>query len=167
MPHPNLGLPPHDTMAGAPAAAALLRREKKRLARVALESAVEHAPYFHERYDEAALRLLLRDLDQHIEQLARALETGRDSYVVEYGEWIVPVYRRRRMPMKDFVVLLGGIRDAAVGILPQDAAQLTRSLIDRWAERLKHHGRLAGDHKGNPIVRFLWKGAGIGDDSVV
>jgi len=39
--------------------------------------------------------------------------------------------------------------------------------IDRWRARLKHHGRLAGDHKGNSIVRFFWKAAGIGDDSVI
>jgi len=30
--------------------------------------------------------------------------------------------------------------------------------------RLKFHQRLPGDHKGNPIIRFFFKGAGIGDD---
>ena len=44
------------------------------------------------------LRLFLRDYDRHIEQLAQALETGEDGYVVKYGEWLVPIYRRRRVP---------------------------------------------------------------------
>jgi hypothetical protein len=30
-----------------------------------------------------------------------------------------------------------------------------------------HHRRLPGDHKGNAAVRFVWKGAGFGDDTVV
>jgi len=37
----------------------------------------------------------------------------------------------------------------------------------RWLARLKFHARLPGDHAGNPIVRFFWKGAGIADDSIV
>ncbi len=167
MVHPSLGLPPSDATAGSPAAAARLRGSRERLAQVALEASVRLAPYFAERYSDLEMRRFLRDLDRHIEQLARALETGEDGYVTDYGEWLVPVYRRRHVPMKDFIVMLGGLRDAALAVLPSDEARLTRALIERWAARLKHHGRLAGDHKGNPVVRFFWKAAGIGDDSVV
>jgi transcriptional regulator with XRE-family HTH domain len=46
-------------------------------------------------------------------------------------------------------------------------ADLLRELMARWQARIKHHQRLAGDHKGNSLVRFFWKGAGIADDSVV
>lgn len=167
MAHPSLGLPVPDNMAGLPAAAARLRGDRIRLAGLALDAAQRLAPHFAQRYDELAMRRFLRDMDRHIEQLARALETGDDSYVTNYGEWLVPVYRRRDVPMKDFIVLLAGLRDAALSVLPREDARPTRQLIERWAARLKHHGRLPGDHAGNAVVRFFWKGAGIGDDSVV
>jgi hypothetical protein len=63
--------------------------------------------------------------------------------------------------------MLGGLRDAVVAVLPPDDARVTRESIERWALRLKHHGRLPGDHKGNAVIRFFWKGAGIGDDSAI
>lgn len=164
MSHPNIGLPPHDVTAGLPAAAARLRANRHRLARVAMQATVRISPGFNERYDEQMLRIFLRDFDQHIEQLARALETGEDSYVVNYGEWLVPTYRRRRVPMNDFIAMIAGLREAAMGVLTPDENEVCRELFERWAERLKAHGRLPGDHKGNSIIRFFWKGAGIGDD---
>lgn len=167
MAHPSLGMPPPDVTAGSPVAAARLREHRERLARLSLEATLRLAPHFRERYDEIALRQLLRDFDRHIEQTARALETGDDHWATNYGEWLVPVYRRRGVPMKDFIAMLAGMRDAALTVLPPEDATALRALVVRWADRLKHHGRLAGDHKGNPIVRFFWKGAGIGDDSVV
>ena len=42
-----------------------------------------------------------------------------------------------------------------------------RSPMYAWVERMRHHRRLPGDHKGNAAVRFVWKGAGLGDDTVV
>ncbi|MBA2487891.1 MAG: hypothetical protein H0V36_01035 [Chloroflexi bacterium] len=167
MAHPSLGLPVADPTSGFPRAAARLRADRTKLAVLALEAAVRLSAGFRDRYDELALRRFLRDYDRHIEQLARALETGDDGFVVNYGEWLVPLYRRRDVPMRDFIVLLGGLRDAAVAALPATDARPTRQLIERWAARLQHHGRLPGDHAGNRIVRFFWKGAGIGDDSVV
>jgi hypothetical protein len=167
MSHPSLGLPPPDASAGYTRAAARLRTQQVRLAQLALEASIALAPHFRERYDETALRLMLRDFGRHIEQLARALETGNDSFVTNYGEWLVPIYRRRGIPMKDFMVMLGGLRDAVVAVLPPDDARVTRESIERWALRLKHHGRLPGDHKGNAVIRFFWKGAGIGDDSAI
>jgi hypothetical protein len=164
MPHPSLGLPPADPTAGLPAAAARLRANRERLARVALQAAIRLAPGFDERYDEHALRLFLRDLDQHIEQLARAIETGHDSFVVNYGEWLVPIYRRRNVPVNDFIAMIGGLRDAATGVLTPDENEAAAALFERWALQLKRHGRLPGDHKGNPIIRFFWKAAGVGDD---
>lgn len=160
-------MPPVDRSAGSPAAATRLRAESDRLAVLALEASHRLAPYFTERYGEDDRRLFLRDYERHIEQLARALESGEDGPVTNYAEWLVPVYRRRGVPMKDFIVLLGGLRDAALTVMPTEDARLTRQLIERWAARLKHHGRLPGDHQGNRIVRFFWKGAGIADDSVV
>jgi hypothetical protein len=164
MPHPSLGLPPLDETAGLPEAAAKLRANSERLQRIALQAAIRLEPAIDENYDETMLRLLLRDYERHIEQLARALETGSDYYVVQYGEWLVPIYRRRHIPMRDFLALLGGLRDAAATVLTPAENQESVELFERWGARLKHHGRLPGDHKGNPIIRFFWKGAGIGDD---
>jgi hypothetical protein len=167
MPHPALGLPPSDRTAGQPAIAARLRAERSRLAARALEAALHADPSLRERHDELALRRLLRDYDRHIEQLAQAIETGEERFVVMYGEWLVPVYRRRGVPMNDAVTLLRGLEQAALAIIPSAEAKPLRDFVSAWIERLRHHRRLPGDHKGNPLVRFVWKGAGLGDDSVV
>jgi hypothetical protein len=167
MPHPSLGLPPRDVTAGQPAAAGRLRASKKRLGRLALENAVRAAPRLTETYDELALRLFLRDFERHVEQLARAMETGDPYYVAQYGEWLVPIYRRRDVPMKDVIALLGGLRNAAATVLTPAENEVAAKHFERWVERLQHHRRLPGDHKGNPIVRFFWKGAGILDDEIV
>ena len=164
MHHPSLGLPPDDPTAGLPLAAAHLRANRERLARVALAETIRLAPGFDERYDETKLRLFLRDFDRHIEQLARALETGEDAYVVSYGEWLVPIYRRRAVPMADFMAMLNGLRNACATVLSPDENEAAQQLFERWRVRLKFHQRLAGDHKGNPVIRFFFKGAGIGDD---
>ncbi len=164
MHHPSLGLPPDDATAGLPLAAAHLRANRERLARVALQETIRIAPGFDERYDETMLRLFLRDFDRHIEQLARAIETGEDAYVVSYGEWLVPIYRRRAVPMLDFIAMLNGLRNACAAVLSPEENEVALQLFDRWADRLKRHGRLAGDHKGNSVIRFFFKGAGIGDD---
>jgi len=153
--------------AGQPAAAARLRASRDRIARLALENAVRLDPALTDTYDEAGLRLFLRDYARHIEQLARAMETGRESFVTNYGEWLVPIFRRRKVPMRDFMTLLAGLRDAAATVMSPAENEIAGGYFDRWVERLKHHGRLPGDHKGNAIVRFFWKGAGIGDDKWV
>ena len=167
MAHPSLGLPPPDARAGIPAAALKLRTGRERLARLALEATLRLAPAFESRYDAPALRLFLRDNDRHIEQLARALETGDDAFMTNYGEWLVPVYRRRRVPMKDFMALLAGVEEVVATVLTPAEHEQARTYVARVAEKLKHHSRLPGDHKGNPIVRFFWKGAGILDDEIV
>jgi len=167
MTHPSLGLPPADTTAGLPAAATRLRADRHRLARLALENTVRNVAGFDERYDEPALRLFLRDYEQHVEQFARALETDRPAELANYAEWLVPIYRRRRVPMNDFIALLAGLRQAVATTLSPDDNVVAAKLFDAWTARLRHHGRLAGDHKGNSIVRFFWKGAGIADDKWV
>ena len=150
-----------------PAAAAELRRERDRIARLALEATLRMAPDFRDRYDEIGLRLFLRDYEQHVEQLAKALQTGDASWVTNYAEWLVPIYRRRKIPMRDFAALLVGLREAALTVLSPEEGDRATEFLDRWRERLKHHSRLPGDQKGNPILRFFWKGAGLGDDKWV
>ena len=82
--------------------------------------------------------LLLRDYDRHIEQLARALETGEDGYVVNYGEWLVPIYRRRRIPMADFMAMLAGLRDACASVLCTGTSQDENGLVSTVAAANPH-----------------------------
>ena len=167
MSHPNQGLPPADPRAGRPEAAACLRGAGDRLARVAIEEAVKRDPTLSDRYSELELRHLLRDYERHIEQLARAMETGQDRFVTEYAEWLVPLYRRRHIQAKDLANLVRGLQAAATAVVsPVDLPALAAS-CEAWVKVLEFHRRLPGDHPGNPVVRFAFKGAGILDDSVV
>jgi hypothetical protein len=167
MPHPLLGLPPSDATAGSPGAAARLRTQRSRVATIALEAALRIDPTLRERHDDIALRRVLRDEDRHIEQLACALETGEERFVTDYGEHVIPIYRRRGIRMNDYATFLAGLREAVLSVVPAADAPAATALIDAWTARVRHHRRLAGDHKGNPLVRFIWKGAGLGDDTVV
>jgi hypothetical protein len=167
MSNPVIGLPPSDETAGHPAVAQRLRAAADRLPALALDAATRVDPTLSERHDALMLRRFLRDYDRHIEQLARALATGEDRYVVAYGESLVPIYRRRGVRMNDVVSLLMGLEDAALGFVSSAQAPPLRELIHAWIERVRHHRRLAGDHKGNAAARFVFKGAGLGDDTVV
>jgi hypothetical protein len=167
MPHPSLGFAPHDATAGLPQAAARLRASRDRVARLGLQTTVRDADGFADRYDEETLRLFLRDYERHVEQLAKALETGEDYYVTKYGEWLVPLYRRRRVPMADFLAMLAGLQHAAATVMTPAEQKVSAELFERWATMLCKHQRLPGDHKGNSVIRFFWKGAGIGDDKWV
>ncbi len=166
MPHPATGLPPSDATIGHPTTAARLRADR-RLPELALQAALRIDDTLRERHDELMLRRFLRDYDRHIEQLARAIETGEDRFVVVYGETLVPIYRRRGVRMNDVVTLLRGLEEAAVAGGVSLDAPFIRQPMEAWVERMRHHRRLPGDHKGNSAVRFVWKGAGFGDDSVV
>jgi hypothetical protein len=167
MAHPSLGLPPSNPAAGLPDAALRLRSNRDRIGRLAFEVALRTDPSLADRYDELTLRQLLRDYHQHVEQLARALETGESRYVTEYAEWLVPIYRRRKVRGNDVVTLLDGLREAALSVLPASGVALSRELMEQWVARIRHHRRLPGDHKGNAVARFIFKGAGLGDDTVV
>lgn len=167
MSHPVLGLPPADPTAGRPEAAARLRARRGTIAALALKSALEADPKLNERYDELMLRTLLRDYDRHVEQFALALETGETRYVTEWAEWIVPIYRRRRISARDQETIIGALRPAASAILPPEDATAFGQLVDAWLKRLHLYKRLPGDHRGNPVARFIFKGAGVLDDSVI
>ena len=144
-----------------------LRHAMRRLPATALEAAYRIDETLPQRYDEYMQRTFLRDYEQCIEQLARAIETGEDRFVVQWGESIVPIYRRRNVRMNDVVSLIRGLEEAAVALGPAADAPTIREPVDAWVENLRHHRRLAGDHEGNAAVRFIWKGAGFGDDTVV
>ena len=167
MSHPAQGLPPDDPTAGRPQAAAQLRKRRTDVATLALRSALEADRTLGDRYDELATRTMLRDYDRHIEQFALALETGEPRYVTEWAEWIVPIYRRRRVPVRDQRTIIGALRPAAAAVLAPADAVVFGELVDAWFRRLHLYQRLPGDHRGNRVVRFIFKGAGILDESVV
>jgi hypothetical protein len=160
-------MPPSDATAGFPELAARMHAAADRLPGLALDAATRVDATLTERYDEIMFRRFLRDYDGHIDQLARALATGEDRYVTFYGESLVPLYRRRHVRMNDVVSLLRGLEDAALAIVPAAEAEPLRTMMSAWIERMRHHRRLAGDHKGNAAARFVFKGAGLGDDTVV
>lgn len=166
MSHPAIGLPPSDATAGRPDVAARLRTST-RLPAMALDAAFRLDETLPRRHDELMQRRFLRDYGQHVEQLARAIETGEDRFVVVWSESTVPIYRRRGVRMNDVVSLIAGLGEAAVAIGPAADGEIVRRPITAWIERLRHHRRLPGDHEGNKLVRFIWKGAGFGDDTVV
>lgn len=167
MPHPASGLPPSDATAGFPELAARLDAAAHRLPGLALDAATRVDPTLTERHDEIMLRRFLRDYDGHLKQLSTALATGEDRFVTFYGESLVPVYRRRHVRMNDVVTLLRGLEDAALAIVPAEEAEPLRAMMTVWIERMRHHRRLAGDHQGNAAARFVFKGVGLGDDTVV
>lgn len=167
MSHPALGLPPADPTVGRTDAAARLRDQRETVASLAYKAAIATDPTLETRYDELTRRTLLRDYDQHIEQLAQALETGEPRFVTEWAEWITPIYRRRRIPARDQRTLIGALRPAAAAVMAPDDAAVCGELLDAWFRTLRFNQRLPGDHKGNAVARFIFKGAGIGDDSVI
>ena len=167
MPHPAIGLPPSDATAGHPDLARRIRAERSRLPARAMEAALRIDPGLRDRHDDLALRRILRDYEGHLDQLERALATGEDRHVVQYGEWLVPVYRRRKVRMNDVVTFIAGLRDEVIGVAAAADADAVRAVTGAWIERLRHHRRLPGDHEGNSLVRLIWKGGGLGDDTVV
>jgi hypothetical protein len=107
------------------------------------------------------VRLLVRDGERHTEQLARALETGEDAWAVEYASWIVPVMRRRGIPMKDLGTLFLGLGDAARPLVgPESAVEVDR-LVEAMIAALDRPRHLPGDRPRNPIAGLFWKASGM------
>src|SRR5215211_6099808 len=108
--HPSLGLPPPNETAGFPDAATRLRAATTRLGARALEIAVERDPSIRDRYDEIGLRHLLRDTEIFIDRIALAVASNDPAPVRSFIDQIVPIYRRRRVPMDDLGQLFEGLR---------------------------------------------------------
>jgi hypothetical protein len=157
--HPSLGLPPSDRTAGYPAAAARIRADIARLAGRALRVAMDADPTLRTRYDEAGQRLLLHDAELLAERVALSLETGEPGLAHEYADWTAPVYRRRGTPMDDLIGLCDGLRASIPSTLgPAELASASEAL-DAAITAYRWHRRIAGDHKRNPILQLLYKGA--------
>ena len=146
-----------------PDAATRLRNGRTRLAGEALIAAVRRDPTLEERYDALQFRTFLRDMDRHILRLALALEQGDVGPVTDYVGMLVPLYRRRRVPLEDFGTMLLGALDAARADLPGDEADAASLIIEAGLAQLERPRHLPGDKRRSPILSLLWKGAGILD----
>ena len=157
--HPNLGLAPVNMRAGFPEAAEKLRRETARFAALALENAVEKDPTIETRYDEVGLRHLLRDGELLIERLALCLGSDNPRWLVEYAEWIAPIYRRRGVSLLDMCALADGVRRAAPADLGPDERASAERALDAATAIWKRNSRLAGDrHKRNALWKWMYRG---------
>ena len=115
------------------------------------------------RYDALHLSTFLRDCDRHVLQLASSLEEGRVAPLAEYVRTIIPVFRRRRVPLEDLATMLLGTLDAARSDLPPAEGGAADVVIEAGLARLERPRHLAGDRPRHPILQFIWKGAGILD----
>ena len=160
MSHPSPGAPPPNRSAGLPAAAARLRAARVRLGTRALEVAIERDPTFRDRFPELGLRNLLRDTEPMIERLAYALDYGDPEGLAAWADWVVPVYRRRRVPMDDVIQLCEGLRLASSSVLAPAERPAADVAINKAIQVLRWHRRLAGDaRKRNRLLQAIYKGA--------
>jgi hypothetical protein len=146
-----------------PEAAAHLRAERVRLGPEALAAAIRRDPSLRVRYTVPQLQTFLRDTDAHVLQLAAALDAGSVGPLAEYVRTIIPLYRRRHVPLEDLATLLLGTLDATRVVLPPAAGDAAAIAIEAALARLERPRHLPGDRPRNPILQFFWKGAGILD----
>lgn len=159
MSHPSLGLPMPDMAAGVPAAADRIRASRARLAVRALEAAVNRDPTLRARQGEDGLRHLLRDTDGYLEQVARAIGSGNPAPVREWAEWVAPVFRRRRVPMDDLILLSEGVRVALAAVLAEEERALADAALDGGIAVFRWHRGLSGDaRKRNRLLWAIYKG---------
>lgn len=148
-----------DMTAGFPAAAERIRASRVRLAARALEAAVDRDPTLRDRHGEVGLRHLLRDTDGYLERVARAVAAGNPAQVSEWAEWVAPVFRRRRVPMDDLIVLSEGVRVALAAVLSDAERPTADSALDEGIAVFRWHRGLAGDaRKRNRLLWALYKG---------
>jgi hypothetical protein len=157
--HPSLGLPPPDETVGFPRAARRLRDATARLGVRALEIAVERDPTLRERYDELGLRHLLRDTETFIDRIALAIASNDPGPVPAFVDQVVPLYRRRRVPLDDLANLFEGLRLAIAPFLVGPEVEAMHAAIDAGIAQARWNRRIAGDaRKRNRLLQFLYKG---------
>jgi hypothetical protein len=158
--HPSLGLPERDQTSGFPEAADRLRAATARLGVRALEIAVERDPTLRNRYDELGLRHLLRDSQAFVDRIVLSVANGDPSPMREFADQVVPLYRRRRVPMDDLIQLSEGLRAAMAPFVDGPEADSMHAAIDAGIAQMRWNRRIAGDaRKRNRLLAFLYKGA--------
>jgi hypothetical protein len=131
------------------------------LAARALEIAVDIDPTLKIRYDEAALRNLLRDAEVFVERLALCVASDDPYFLEQFADQTATIFRRRRVGMDDVAAVLEGLRSAARGILsPAEIGAADRG-IDAAIAVFDWYRQIAGDaRKKNRILQALYKGIG-------
>ena len=158
--HPSLGLPPRDETAGFPDAADGFGRPRRGSARGPSRSPSSATRRFRERYDELGLRHLLRDTEAFIDRIALAVATDDPSPMREFADQVVPLYRRRRVPMDDLIQLSEGLRAAMAPFLDGPEADPMHAAIDAGIAVMRWNRRIAGDaRKRNRLLQAIYKGA--------
>ncbi|HXG39799.1 MAG TPA: hypothetical protein VNJ28_02555 [Candidatus Limnocylindrales bacterium] len=158
--HPALGLPPRSLVAGFPEAAERLRSNRARIGTRALQIALELDPTLRERYDEIGLRRLLRDTEVFLDRIALCVAGDDPHWAREFADWVVPIYRRRRVPMDDLVTLHEAFRRAVAAYLEPDELAAAGRAIDEAIRVFRWNRRIAGDaRKRNKLLEFIYKGA--------
>ena len=145
--------------AGFPAAAGRIRAARSRLAVRALEAALDRDPTLRTRHGDPGLRHLFRDTDGYLERVARALASGSADQVRDWAEWVAPVFRRRRVPMDDLVLLSEGVRVALGAVLSGEEQVSADAALDEGIAVFRWHRGLSGDaRKRNRLLWALYKG---------
>jgi hypothetical protein len=145
--------------AGFPAAADRLRAATARLGADALAGALRRDPTMRDRLGEVGLRRLLRDTEVIVDRVARAVASTDPAQLREWADWVVPVYRRRQVPMDDLVTLLEALRDALPAVLSDEEKEPANEAIDEAVAVFSWHRRIAGDaRRRNPLLAALYKG---------
>lgn len=146
--------------AGFPAAADRIRAERDRLGVRALELLVTSDPTLRDRLGEDGLRALLRDTDVYLERVARAVASGDPGQLGEWADWVVPVYRRRKVPLDDLIGLGEAMGEALGGILGPDELVPAVAAIAEAGTVLRWHRRIAGDaRRRNRALDAIYRGA--------
>jgi hypothetical protein len=157
--HPSLGLPPRSLQAGFPDAAARLKVQRAALAARALEVAIDADPTLRARFDDVALRNLLKDTQVHVDRLALCVAGNDSHWLKEFADQAAPVFRRRDVPMDDVCRILEGLRTAARGTLSEKEMVPADAALDEAVKVYKWYRRLSGDaRKKNPIIEKLYRG---------
>jgi hypothetical protein len=158
--HPALGLPPVDMTAGQPAAADRIRADRARLGERALELLVARDPTIRDRLGDTGLRALLRDTEVYLDRVARAVASGQPGQLAQWADWVVPVYRRRQVPLDDLIGLGEAMREALAGVLGPDELLPAEAAIAEAAKVLRWHRRIAGDaRRRNRYLDAIYRGA--------
>lgn len=145
--------------AGFPAAAERVRASRSRLAQRAFEAAVRKDPSLAERHDEVDQRRLLRDTESYLERVALSVAGDEPFWTREWAEWVVPVFRRRRVKMDDLVTLSEGIRETLPSVLSPEERRPADEALDAAVEVFRWHRRLGGDRRRHPLLDAIYKGA--------
>jgi hypothetical protein len=158
--HPSLGLPPVDRSGSLPPTAARVDAARERLAARALEIALDRDPTMRTRYDEMAVRKLLRDTVTIVDRVVESVAAGDVEPARSFGEATPPAYRRRKVPMNDLILIANAVRSAIGATLPVAEMGEVDAALDAMIERFKWHGRIAGDaRKRNRLLAAIYKGA--------